>query len=151
MQLLWICATVHASQPSSSQVGHQNHSDSASDAYSRILLARRIGYPLWVPEPSDQPPEYAVRGIHIGDVGIVDSDGQFDFFFNVCLPVEHPINHQAPPTLVPFKIQLARDVKRRPDIYPPETVIESRTIQNSRLRMEVQGYKSFHSGISYSH
>jgi hypothetical protein len=57
------------------------------------LLPKRRGFPLWVPKPHENlPEEYRKIGVNIGDVGIVTSDGVFDFLFNICLPSHHPIN-----------------------------------------------------------
>ncbi|KAF8452398.1 hypothetical protein L210DRAFT_3354560, partial [Boletus edulis BED1] len=43
------------------------------------------GYPLWTPEPmSTLPEDYQEHGLQIGDVGTVDSDGQFDVLFDIC-------------------------------------------------------------------
>uniref|UniRef100_A0A0W0G752 G domain-containing protein n=1 Tax=Moniliophthora roreri TaxID=221103 RepID=A0A0W0G752_MONRR len=67
--------------------------DSEGQLYARLLLPLGHGYALWLPEPNgDLPVEYLDQGVRIGDVGIVTPDGGFDFLFNVCLPVDHPIN-----------------------------------------------------------
>jgi hypothetical protein len=58
--------------------GHPD--ESATETYTRILLKRRIGYPLWMPEPHNLPPEYEALGIRIGDVGIVNENGLFRIF-----------------------------------------------------------------------
>ena len=51
------------------------------------------GYPLWSPEPNHRlPPEYRETGVQIGDVGVVTEHGGFDVFFNICLPVDHPLH-----------------------------------------------------------
>ena len=59
----------------------------------RLLLPRRLGFPLWMPQPHrNLPSEYRRNGVSIGDVGIVTSGGIFDFLFNICLPSNHCIN-----------------------------------------------------------
>lgn len=64
-----------------------------SDVYARLLLPKRLGFPLWIPQPHrNLPSEYRRNGVNIGDVGIVTSGGVFDFLFNVCLPSHHRIN-----------------------------------------------------------
>jgi hypothetical protein len=64
-----------------------------SAVYARLLLAKKQGFPLWLPQPHDNlPNEYRKKGVSIGDVGIVTSDGAFDFLFNICLPHDNPIN-----------------------------------------------------------
>jgi len=64
-----------------------------SEVYARLLLRKRRGFPLWLPQPHQNlPSEYRRNGVNIGDVGIVTSGGIFDFLFNICLPSNHPIN-----------------------------------------------------------
>ncbi|KAJ8083652.1 hypothetical protein AAF712_005661 [Marasmius tenuissimus] len=64
-----------------------------SQVYARALYSRGHGCALWDPEPNDDlPPEYISTGTRIGDIGLIGSDGQFDFLFNACLPVDDPIN-----------------------------------------------------------
>ncbi|KAJ7835965.1 hypothetical protein B0H13DRAFT_1516610, partial [Mycena leptocephala] len=64
-----------------------------SEIYCHQLLGQKRGYPLYVPEPQQNlPVAYRRRGVAIGDVGRVTPDGIFDFFFNIFLPPDHPIN-----------------------------------------------------------
>lgn len=50
---------------------------------------------MWTPEPSSQLLSYRPEGLRIGDVGVVvPENGNFDVFFNLCLPKDHPF-HQA--------------------------------------------------------
>jgi len=64
-----------------------------SEVYARLLLPKKLGFPLWLPQPHNNlPSEYRRNGVNIGDVGIVRSSGVFDFLFNICLPSHHPIN-----------------------------------------------------------
>ncbi|KAJ7603819.1 hypothetical protein FB45DRAFT_851620 [Roridomyces roridus] len=66
---------------------------SDSECYTSQLLRRGRGFPLYVPAPpGNLPAEYRHRGVSIGDVGRVTPDGVFDFFFNIYLPADHPIN-----------------------------------------------------------
>ena len=56
------------------------------------------GSPMWLPGPSSTLPRtYQRRGITVGDVGIITASGGFDFFFNISLPANHPINQQGLP------------------------------------------------------
>ncbi len=51
-----------------------------------------------MPGPSKTlPMEYRLRGVSIGDVGIIYRSGGFSFLFNVFLPADHPINCGAVP------------------------------------------------------
>ncbi|KAF9219022.1 hypothetical protein BS17DRAFT_663941, partial [Gyrodon lividus] len=53
--------------------------------YAKHLQHADYGYPLRMPEPmSTLPQNYQDSGLQIGDVGIVDSKGQFDVLFNIC-------------------------------------------------------------------
>ena len=49
------------------------------------------------------PIEYRRTGVSIGDVGIVDTTGEFTFLFNIFLPADHEINHgRAPSGFIPL-------------------------------------------------
>ncbi|KIK58590.1 hypothetical protein GYMLUDRAFT_112745, partial [Collybiopsis luxurians FD-317 M1] len=62
-------------------------------------LPRRRGYPLWKPKPDERlPVEYRRNGVRIGDIGILNEFGGFDYLFNVCLPEDHPVNVGRVPT-----------------------------------------------------
>ncbi|KAF9078148.1 hypothetical protein BDP27DRAFT_1207865, partial [Rhodocollybia butyracea] len=64
-----------------------------SELYSRLLLPKKRGYPLWHPTPNDNlPDEHRTTGISIGDVGYLDGNGSFNHIFNVCCPEGHPVN-----------------------------------------------------------
>jgi hypothetical protein len=86
----------------------------ASDVYSRRLLVKGLGYPLWVPEPNNLlPAQYQDIGVRIGDVGRVTSKGSFDFLFNICLPQDHPINQgRTPDYFETIEVELSRDAER---------------------------------------
>ncbi|KAJ3510786.1 hypothetical protein NLJ89_g4481 [Agrocybe chaxingu] len=99
--------------------------------YSRALLGLGHGYPIWesvadlnVPEPR------RMRGVSIGDVGILDADGSFLYEFNIYRSSEDPINSgRTPPNFVPLDLpepsQLARDESR----FPPKTILASKTVE----------------------
>ena len=56
----------------------------ARNVYARQLLPKKYGYPLYYPEPSDNlPMEYRKRGTGMGDVGIIEPDGSFQYAFNL--------------------------------------------------------------------
>jgi len=61
--------------------------------YVEHLLGEGRGYPLWVPQANaNLSKEYRRRGVSIGDVGFFTPSGEFDFLFNICLPVDDPVN-----------------------------------------------------------
>ncbi|KAJ7889645.1 hypothetical protein B0H13DRAFT_1626682, partial [Mycena leptocephala] len=71
--------------------------------YSSQLLRQGRGFPLYVPGPQiNLAAEYCRRGVAIGDVGRVTPEGSFDFFFNIYLPANHPINANIPEDFVPL-------------------------------------------------
>ncbi|KAJ6516609.1 hypothetical protein C8R47DRAFT_1087807 [Mycena vitilis] len=82
------------------------------EIYSTQLLPFRRGYPLYVPAPAQNlPPEYRRTGIAIGDVGRLTDEGIFDFFFNIYLPADHPINNNdVPESFVPLGRYVEEDV-----------------------------------------
>ena len=64
-----------------------------SDVYSRLLLPHAPGYALWTPSPFDSDPIHVrEHGVEIGDVGIITSEGEFMFLFNVCVSRDHDRN-----------------------------------------------------------
>lgn len=54
------------------------------DIYARELLHYRLGFALWLPEPS---PDYGP--VQLADVGYI-ADGKFHRLFNAGLPADHP-------------------------------------------------------------
>ncbi|KAJ7301670.1 hypothetical protein DFH08DRAFT_101887 [Mycena albidolilacea] len=75
---------------------------SESGNYCSQLLRQNRGFPLYTPGPQALPEEYRSRGVAIGDVGRVTPEGSFDFFFNIYLPANHPINANIPEDFVPL-------------------------------------------------
>ncbi|KAF8450962.1 hypothetical protein L210DRAFT_924800 [Boletus edulis BED1] len=76
------------------------------DVYAKHLQHPDYGYPLRTPEPmSTLPQDYQDNGLQIGDVGIVDSDGQFDVLFNICKRSDNPLheNHGVPANFQPVQ------------------------------------------------
>ncbi|KIM44605.1 hypothetical protein M413DRAFT_39241, partial [Hebeloma cylindrosporum] len=63
--------------------------------YAALLFASGHGYPLHYPETvvSHLPADFRkIRGISIGDVGVLSNSNQFLFEFNIFLPADHPYN-----------------------------------------------------------
>ncbi|KAJ7611983.1 hypothetical protein DFH06DRAFT_1109613, partial [Mycena polygramma] len=85
---------------------------SEPEIYCSQLLPFRRGFPLYVPAPSQNLPlEYRRTGVAIGDVGRITAEGIFDFFFNIYLPADHPINNNyVPDNFVPLGRYAAEDV-----------------------------------------
>jgi hypothetical protein len=64
-----------------------------SEVYTRLLLLKGHGCPIWCPEPADNLPlAYRESGVKIGHVGSIAPDGGFDPLFNICFEADHAIN-----------------------------------------------------------
>ncbi|KAJ7614157.1 hypothetical protein FB45DRAFT_262659 [Roridomyces roridus] len=85
---------------------------SDSESYCNQLLRHGRGFPLYIPAPrGNLPAEYGYRGVSIGDVGRVTPEGIFDFFFNIYLPADHPINdNDVPENFSPLALYDSKNV-----------------------------------------
>ncbi|KAJ7757762.1 hypothetical protein DFH07DRAFT_458930 [Mycena maculata] len=85
---------------------------SESEIYYRQLLRQKRGVPLHHPGPQQNLPEkYQRHGVAIGDVGRISPDGIFDFFFNIYLPADHPINeNDVPEDFAPLQHYIRKDI-----------------------------------------
>ncbi|KAI5989887.1 hypothetical protein EDD15DRAFT_2106079, partial [Pisolithus albus] len=62
--------------------------------YAKHLQHADYGYPLRMPEPmSTLPDHYRESGLQIGDVGVVDREGQFDVLFNIFKREDNLLHH----------------------------------------------------------
>lgn len=106
------------------------------EVYTRLLIAKGHGLPLWRPSPNanpDIPTEIYDKGFGIGDVGIFRSDGQFDFLFNICYPAHDPINFAGVPDCFE-QISLATDeVFKDPEHHRPWTDMVSSNIRKQDM------------------
>ncbi|KAI6012903.1 hypothetical protein BKA83DRAFT_4364678 [Pisolithus microcarpus] len=92
--------------------------DSPQDVYAKHL-PYDYGYPLRGPEPMSGLPEtYQDDGLQIGDVGIVDKNGQFDVLFNICKGSDNCLHDRRG---VPENFQPTREgeVNHRDNAIPP--------------------------------
>jgi hypothetical protein len=111
----------------------QEVSGRASDVYSRILLAKGIGYPLWIPEP---PPQYEKEGVSIGDVGLITFDGRFDILFNVFSSSADDNENFAPPTLQRLPQIQSRDIIWPLDVHSPGSVFKSSSVTSLNTNVQ---------------
>jgi hypothetical protein len=45
-----------------------------------------------------------MKGVSIGDVGLITPDGAFDYLFNICLPSDDPVNiNRVPENFLPLE------------------------------------------------
>jgi hypothetical protein len=102
---------------------------SESEIYCSLLLRQKRGFPLYVPGPQiNLPAPYQRHGVGIGDVGSITPEGIFDFFFNVFLPPEHPINaNHTPVDFSPMPSYEAIDVFHLN--YDPGNYVATSTVQ----------------------
>ncbi|KAJ6588064.1 hypothetical protein B0H19DRAFT_198002 [Mycena capillaripes] len=102
---------------------------SAREIYCSHLLGQKRGFPLYVPAPQINLPEaYRRCGVAIGDVGRVTPEGIFDFFFNIFLPPEHPINgNDTPDDFFPMTRYNSKDVFDHD--YDPGDHVSTSTVQ----------------------
>jgi hypothetical protein len=103
--------------------------------YAESLLPKGYGYPLWLPEPNEcLPEEYQESGTCIGDVGIVSSDGSFDYLFNVCHPASHPINvDRTPEDFEYVELRMSHDVYRNSGVHAPKSHVASASLKKRVL------------------
>ena len=105
-----------------------------SEIYYRHLSVKALGYPLWMPEPNaGLPTQYQVKGVSIGDVGIITPSGSFDFLFNICLPVGDPINpEELPEHFTPIDPPLKPIDTLRQMEFKPYNYLASSSIERSQ-------------------
>ena len=94
---------------------------SSRKIYTDLLLSKELGYPLYYPEPYRNALRRGWSGVSIGDVGIINSDGGFDFQFNVI---------------------------KKPDVLPDPTSDESVSVANG---LPLHAELSFRNGLSQFH
>ncbi|KIK52187.1 hypothetical protein GYMLUDRAFT_971309 [Collybiopsis luxurians FD-317 M1] len=90
--------------------------------YVRLLLPKKRGYPLWNPRPVGRIPDaYRANGVSIGDIGIMNEFGDFDYLFNIGLPPNNPNQGRVPHDFIPLPQALNNwsetDVDLRPGCY----------------------------------
>jgi hypothetical protein len=107
---------------------------SESEVYCSQMLRQKRGFPLYEPAPQiNLPAAYQRHGVSIGDVGSVTPEGIFDFFFNIFLPPEHPINgNRTPEDFSPMEPYESVDVSRL--TYDPGNHVSTSTVR--RLELE---------------
>ncbi|KAJ7286908.1 hypothetical protein C8J57DRAFT_1707343 [Mycena rebaudengoi] len=110
---------------------------SDSRLYSRLLLPKGHGYPLFHPQPFDDLPEEARRiGTEIGDVGVMTSDGSFDVVFNICRRADDPINRFGVPEGFEQVRLVPGDVAPRASYHRPGSDVSNTKISKRRLDVD---------------
>ena len=106
--------------------------NSNAEAYSCSLLPSDNGFPVWYPEGDlGKSVEYLKKGFGIEDVGILDREGTFDFWFNIFLPLDDPIHsHSVPREFQPIHPPpISSEISCLPGYFKPEDVVTSKGVQ----------------------
>ncbi|KAJ7844150.1 hypothetical protein B0H14DRAFT_2358780 [Mycena olivaceomarginata] len=105
--------------------------------YTRLLLPKRHGYPLFHPQPFDDLPlESRHIGTEIGDVGVVTVDGSFDVIFNICRSANDPVNRfGVPEGFEQIKLS-SGDIAPRAQYHRPGSDVSNTTISKRRLDVD---------------
>ncbi|KAJ7133817.1 hypothetical protein C8R46DRAFT_1235406 [Mycena filopes] len=110
---------------------------SDSHLYTRLLLPKRHGYPLFHPQPFDDLPLQSRRvGTEIGDLGVVTSDGAFDLIFNICRAADDPVNRFGVPAGFEQLVLNAEDVAFRAQYHRPGSDVSNTRIKKRRLDLD---------------
>ncbi|KAF8145794.1 caspase domain-containing protein [Mycena galopus ATCC 62051] len=111
---------------------------SDSRLYTRLLLPKGHGYPLFHPQPYEDLPLEARRvGIEIGDVGVLTSDGSFDVIFNICRSADDPGNRfGVPEGFEQIELDPAKDIASRPRYHRPGCHVSNSKITKRRLGVD---------------
>jgi hypothetical protein len=60
-----------------------------------------------------------MKGVSIGDVGLITPDGAFDYLFNICLPSDDPVNiNRVPENFLPLEPWDRSDIHEVAFAYP---------------------------------
>ncbi|KAK0480170.1 hypothetical protein IW261DRAFT_1593374 [Armillaria novae-zelandiae] len=105
--------------------------------YTKLLLRRGHGYPLWIPESDDNLPDvYRNKGVTVGDLGILTDDGGFDFLFNVCAEADDPVNQgHVPPLFQPLQISSSHTIRKIP-FHRKKSSITSAHVSKTTVAVE---------------
>ena len=107
----------------------------SAESYSRSMLSLGHGYPIFdVVGDWNRSSLHLKRGPSLGDVGLLNSDGDFLFSFNIFAPPSDPVHvNETPPDFVPMKYPDPIEVTRVPNHFPSGTVLASKGITINRI------------------
>ena len=107
-----------------------------SEVYTRLLLLKGHGCPIWCPEP-DENLAYGESGVRIGHVGRIDpDDGGFDPLFNICAGADDPINCNGVPEAFEPLVLGPADVKYRRTYHNRGSYICSESLEKRPNRID---------------
>ena len=120
---------VSPSVPSHSAISTDN------EVYARLLLPKGNGFPIWNPDPDHNlPDDYRQNGIRIGDVGIINRDGRWDFLFNICNSRDSPTNRHEGHELPSAFETVSVNTSKYPQYLKPGHPIASNTMERKDLK-----------------
>lgn len=102
--------------------------DGLLETYTRSLLSTGNGYPNWeLGGNLNRPQEHIKQGVSVGDVGILDPDGDLAVSFNIFRPPGDPIQDRLPEGFQEVIPNLDRneDIELNPNYFSPGSVISS--------------------------
>ncbi|PBK66329.1 hypothetical protein ARMSODRAFT_890651 [Armillaria solidipes] len=106
--------------------------------YTKLLLRRGHGYPLWIPEPDYSLPDaYRDKGVSVGDLGILTEDGGFDFLFNVCVEADDLANQgHVPPQFEPLRIPQGDPIRKVVSLHRKNSSVTSAHVSTTEISVE---------------
>lgn len=112
----------------------------AAKVYAEELHRLQYGHPLWWPEHT-KGPGGRERGIEIGDVGYIDTDGAFHPLFNITHETEHELNAgKTPPGFTPFVCEDGSIETKTP--YFQVGPLSSSSVKGHQSWAAIEGYEA---------
>jgi hypothetical protein len=105
-----------------------------SEVYARLLRLKGHGHSFWNPElDNNLLDSYRQRGVSIGDVGIITSDGEFDFLFSICTPFsDDSIDPNDAPIFEMISLN-EMDITKRAGYHKPDNPIASENLTKKQI------------------
>lgn len=115
----------------------RQHNPSFPDkTFASSLFASGHGYALFSAQTvvGHLPDDFKkIRGISIGDVGVLSNMNEFLFAFNIFLPADHPYNkNNTPDSFSPLDPLNESEICTTVNYFPPGSVIASKGIKVTR-------------------
>ncbi|SJL10336.1 uncharacterized protein ARMOST_13720 [Armillaria ostoyae] len=106
--------------------------------YTKLLLRRGHGYPLWIPEPDYSLPDaYRDKGVSVGDLDILTEDGGFDFLFNICVDADDPVNQgHVPPQFEPLRFPQRDPIRKVMSLHRKNSSVTSAHVSTTEISVE---------------
>ncbi|KAJ6489704.1 hypothetical protein DFH09DRAFT_375436 [Mycena vulgaris] len=108
------------------------------EEYTKLLLGKGYGYPLWYPQPSDRPIEYRKHGVRVGDVGFVNDQGSFDYYFTVRVSREDERNSLLLSQTIADDTINDDNVRPWPNIFQPGECVSTESIRKTNFQVSAQ-------------